>query len=338
MGDLIAAAALAGLLFTPITRLSELAAQYQQASASFGRLGEILDYPLTGSPRAGETSAIKISQTLDGCIEFDHVGFHYVSDRPVLDDISLRIEPGTKVAIVGPTGSGKTTLMNLLLRFYEPTCGQIRLDGEPLGDYSVACLRQHIGVVPQEAAIFRGTLAENIRYGTPQATAGEIEAAAKAALVHDLALALPRQYDTLVGEGGHPLSQGERQRIALARLFCKNPSVVVLDEATSSLDRVSESLVQEALNRLLAGRTTFVIAHRLATVLGADQILVMDQGRIVQAGTHAELVADDRGLYRRLYDCQFAPHAGQPSGPGPRLPDPCSPALAFPANLEPTAA
>jgi ABC-type multidrug transport system fused ATPase/permease subunit len=336
-GDLIAASALAGLLFTPITRLSELAASYQQAAASFTRLSEILDHPLTAQLSSASTGAPgSLGLTPAGRIEFDRVDFHYVSDRPVLKEVSLQIEPGTKVAIIGPTGSGKTTLMNLLLRFYEPIRGEIRIDGQPLASLSVASLRQHLGIVPQEAVIFRGTLADNIRYGTPHASLAEVEGAASAALVHELALDLPQQYDTLVGEGGHALSQGQRQRIALARLFCKNPSIVVLDEATSSLDRPNEVLVQQALDRLLAGRTTFIIAHRLATVLGADKIVVMDDGRIVQAGTHEELLADEQGLYRQLYDCQFAPAAGQRTGPGPRTPDPAPTAEA--AYLEPNAA
>jgi ABC-type multidrug transport system fused ATPase/permease subunit len=331
IGDLVAASALAGLLFTPITRLSELAAVYQHASASFARLSEILDYPLPVAPQglaADLTNAVVAP--LAGAIEFDAVSFHYVADRPILHDVSLRIEPGSKVAVVGPTGSGKTTLMNLLLRFYDPSEGDIRLDGRSLADFPITSLREHIGVVPQDAVIFRGTLDDNIRYGAPGAGQGEVEAAASAALIHGLAVELPGGYGTLIGEGGHPLSQGEKQRIALARLFCKNPSVVVLDEATSSLDHTSEALVREALDRLLAGRTTFVIAHRLATVLSADKIVVLDEGRIAQIGTHAELVADENGLYRRLYDCQFAPPAGRPVGPRPRVPDPRNPAEALP--------
>jgi subfamily B ATP-binding cassette protein MsbA len=336
-GELIAASALAGMLFTPITRLSELATVYQQASASLGRLGEILDCPLAAAPAGvhlfdAESAPPGATPAVAGCVEFDKVSFHYDSDRPVIRNVSLAIEPGSKVAIVGPTGSGKSTLMNLLLRFYDPTAGEIRLDGRPLGELAATDLREHLGAVPQEAIVFRGTLADNIRYGTPHATDEEVAAAARAALVDELARELPQRYDTLVGEGGHPLSQGERQRIAIARLFCKNPSVVVLDEATSSLDRASEALVQEALDRLLARRTTLIIAHRLSTIQSADQIVVMDQGRVVQVGTHAQLLAQEGGMYRMLHDCQFGAAGGQSSRP--RLAQP----LAAPDQLEPVPA
>lgn len=331
IGELIAASALGGLLFTPVTRLSELASTFQQAKASFSRLGEILDCPLpaTECPPREATSGPPAGE-----IEFKNVDFHYHAERPVLCNVSLRIEPGTRLAIVGPTGSGKTTLTNLLLRFYEPTSGCVLLDGRPIANLSVADLRGQIGVVPQEPVVFRRTLAENICYGTPGAGPTEIEAAARAALVHDLARSLPQGYDTLIGEGGHPLSLGERQRIVLARLFCKNPSVVILDEATSSLDRASETLVQQALDHLLAGRTTLIIAHRLATVLGADRIMVMDRGRIVQSGTHSELLADATGLYRRLYDLQFAFSEPAPGPTAPKSPVASSPILA-PLRLDP---
>ena len=311
-GELIAATAMAALIFAPITRLSELAGAYQQAATSLGRLGEILDFPDSQDGlRQGSELVVCGPRPLvavlgAGSIEFDRVEFHYAADRPVLRDVSLRVESGSRVAIVGPTGSGKTTLLNLLLRFYEPTRGEIRLNGQPLGECSDAELRHQIGLVPQEAVVFRGTLAENIRYGTPDASQAAVEAAGRAARIEDLARGLPQGYETLVGEGGHPLSQGQRQRIALARLFCKNPGIVVLDEATSSLDRTSEIEVQQAMETLLAGRTTLVIAHRLATVRDADQIVVMDQGRIVQAGTHVELMVDRGGCYRRMFDSQFA--------------------------------
>ena len=333
LGGLIAASAMAGLLFAPITRLAELATQFQHARASFVRLGEILDFPL---PPTDLTSARSAVDDSSGVVRFEAVGFQYQPGQPVLKRVRLEIPAGQRVAIVGPTGSGKTTLINLLLRFYEPTSGCIRLGGRRLDEIPLAALRDTIGLVPQDPVVFRGTLADNIRYGMPHATDDQVEAAARAALVHDLALSLPQQYDTLVGEGGHPLSQGERQRIAIARLFCKNPAIVVLDEATSSLDAASEALVQRALDRLLAGRTTFVIAHRLGTVQAADRILVMDGGQIVQDGPHYELLTDEEGLYRRLYEAQFG-RQEHPGTPGPQLPNSPQPLDAEP-HLEPAAA
>ena len=220
-------------------------------------------------------------------------------------DIRLRIEPGMKVALVGPTGCGKSTLVNLLLRFYEPTWGEIRIDGLPIRNVSVADLRRQIGVVPQEPVLFRQTVAENIRYGIPGASDSQVEAAARAALVHDFVRRLPRGYDTMIGEGGHRLSQGERQRIAIARAFCKDPAIVVLDEPTSSLDSDSELLIRTALTDLVAGRTSLVIAHRLATIQDANRIVVIDGGQIVQVGVHAELRADAGGLYHQLCQRQF---------------------------------
>jgi len=294
--ELIVAAGLAALAFGPLSRVSELATLYQQAAASLSRVGEILDYPLPSAlaAAAGHHSPVA------GRVQFDRVSFAYLPGQPVLCDISLAIEPGTKVAIVGPSGSGKTTLVNLLLRFYEPTGGRISLDGRALAEFSDEQLRRDLGVVSQEPVVFRGTLADNLRYGMPEATLPQIQAAARGALVDQFAEQLPHGYETLVGEGGHPLSQGQRQRIAIARLLCKDPSVVILDEATSSLDPSSELLVQGALASLLAGRTTITIAHRLQTVQSADLIVVMDGGRIVQTGTHAELLADEGGLYFRL--------------------------------------
>jgi subfamily B ATP-binding cassette protein MsbA len=336
-GEVIAASALAGLLFAPIVRLSELATLFEHASASLSRLSEILDAPAV--PAAGNTDqpSTHTSKLMEcsGLIEFDAVDFDYQAGQPVLRDVSLRIEPGTRVAVVGPTGSGKSTLMNLLLRFYGPTRGEIRLGSRPLSGIPTAELRNQLGLVPQDAIVFRDSLATNIGYGSPNATNAEILAAAQAAAVEEFAAALPRQYQTLVGEGGYPLSQGQRQRIAIARVFCKNPAVVILDEATSSLDRASERLVEQALDRLLAGRTTFIIAHRLATVVNADLIVVLNQGRIVQTGTHAELLADKGGLYRRLYDSQFGDvhqpplgnpgrdrDIGRPVGRPARIPEP----------------
>jgi len=210
-----------------------------------------------------------------------------------------------KIALVGPTGCGKSTLMNLLLRFYDPSWGEIRLDGRPIRRLTLADLRRQVGIVPQDAVIFRQSLAENIRYGAPNADDRCVLTAARAALVHGFASRLPRGYDTIVGEGGHKLSQGERQRVAIARALCKDPALILLDEATSSLDTSGEMLIQAALANLLRDRTAFIIAHRLATVIDADQIIVMDGGLIVQMGTHAELVQEEDGMYRQLCLRQF---------------------------------
>ncbi len=300
-GEVVSAAALAGLLFGPIARLADLAAVFGQAAVSVDRLGEILDQ----APDVTEPAQPQPVGRPRGRVDFDHVAFGYVKGRTVLHDVRLAVEPGMKVALVGPTGCGKTTLVNLLLRFYDPTAGEIRLDGKRLDRLALADLRRQIGVVPQEAVVFRQSLADNIRYGNPDATDEQVESAGRAALVHPFATRLPEGYRTLVGEGGHKLSQGERQRVAIARAFCKDPALIVLDEATSSLDTPNEALIQSALRNLLLGRTAFVIAHRLSTVLDADRIVVLEAGRVVQAGTHAELFADPSGLYRRLCARQF---------------------------------
>jgi subfamily B ATP-binding cassette protein MsbA len=300
-GEVVSAGVLAGLLFGPIARLADLTAIFQQAAASLGRLGEILDL----RPDVAEPSNPVPLTAARGLVEFDRVHFHYLPGRPVLHDICLRIGPGMKVALVGPTGCGKTTLLNLLLRFYDPTQGEIRLDGIPLGRLALADLRRQIGVVPQESVLFRQTLADNIRYGVPDASPARVEAAARAALVHPFAAELPEGYDTVIGEGGFKLSHGQRQRVAIARALCKDPALVVLDEATSALDATSEAMIQAAMINLLRGRTAFVIAHRLGTVIDADAIIVIDRGRVVQMGRHAELFAQENELYRRLCMRQF---------------------------------
>jgi subfamily B ATP-binding cassette protein MsbA len=306
-GGVVSTAALAALIFGPIARLADLAYVFEQAGASVDRLGEILDLePDVREPSPGLAAALPAADgRARGLVEFDRVGFGYRPGEPVVWDIRLRAEPGTTVALVGPTGCGKSTLVNLLLRFYDPTWGQIRLDGVPLDQLPTSLLRRQIGVVLQDPVVFRLSLADNIRYGNPKATDEQVEQAARAALVHDFAIALPDGYNTLVGEGGHKLSQGERQRLAIARALCNDPALVVLDEATSSLDTAGEALIQQALANLLKGRTAFIIAHRLSTIVDADLIVVMEGGLIVQKGTHAELLARTDGLYRRLCARQF---------------------------------
>jgi ABC-type multidrug transport system fused ATPase/permease subunit len=306
-GGAVSTAAMAAMVFGPVARLADLAYVFEQTAASVDRLGEILDLaPDVSEP---EPSTIMVlpgrGGRACGVVEFDRVGFGYRHREPVIWDIRLRVKPGQKIALVGPTGCGKSTIVNLLVRFYDPTWGEIRLDGVPIHRMPTRTLRRQIGIVLQDPVVFRLSLADNIRYGANGADEQVVEAAARAALVHDFALSLPDGYTTIVGEGGQKLSQGERQRLAIARTLCKDPALVVLDEATSSLDTESESQIQSALANLLRGRTAFIIAHRLSTIVDADLIVVMDGGLIVQMGTHAELLADRDGLYRRLCIRQF---------------------------------
>jgi len=222
----------------------------------------------------------------------------------VLEHISFRAEPGHLVALVGPSGAGKTTLTYLIPRLYDPTAGRILIDGHDLRDVTLASLTAQIGMVTQETYLFHDTIRMNLQYAKADATQDEIENAARAANIHDFVMGLPDRYETIAGERGYRLSGGEKQRLALARVILKNPRILVLDEATSSLDSESEALIQEALKRVMAGRTCIVIAHRLSTILAADLILVIDQGQIIERGTHNELLMQ-AGLYARLYETQF---------------------------------
>jgi ATP-binding cassette, subfamily B, bacterial MsbA len=312
-GGVVSTAALAGLVFGPVARLADLGYVFEQTAASVDRLGEILDLETdVVEPEPSEALSLPgPGGRAHGEVEFDRVGFGYRSGEPVVWDVRLKVEPGMKVALVGPTGCGKSTLVNLLMRFYDPTWGEIRLDGVPIQRIATRGLRRQIGVVLQDPVVFRLSLADNIRYGAVEATDEMVEEAACAALVHEFASALPDGYATIVGEGGHKLSQGQRQRLAIARALCKDPALVILDEATSSLDTASEALIQAALANLLHGRTAFIIAHRLSTIVDADQIVVMDGGLIVQMGTHAQLLAERDGLYCRLCARQF----GEPTIP-----------------------
>jgi ATP-binding cassette subfamily B protein len=239
-------------------------------------------------------------------VDLQGVTFHYPS-RPKqasLQDITLSVKPGETVALVGPSGAGKSTVLQLLLRFYDTQQGVVSLDGVPVRDVSLAELRQRVGIVPQDSTVFSTSALENIRYGRPDASDEEVKAAAQAAFAHEFITALPEGYDTYLGERGVRLSGGQRQRISIARAMLKNPPLLLLDEATSALDAESERVVQQALEAAMADRTTIVIAHRLATVLKADRIVVLDGGRIVDIGTHHELVARG-GLYARLASMQF---------------------------------
>jgi ATP-binding cassette subfamily B protein len=243
-------------------------------------------------------------QTIKGQVTFQAVDFGYSPNEPVLKGLDLMIEPGEVVAIVGPTGAGKTTIINLLCRFYDPLAGSVLVDGIDLRDLAQSDYRQQIAVVLQDTFIFTGTIEANIRYGKPDATRAEVISAARAVGVHDYIVTLPQGYDTKVQERGSSLSAGQRQLIAFARALIRNPRILVLDEATSSIDTKTEHELQQALSRLLVGRTSFIIAHRLSTIKQADRIVVIHNGRIAEMGKHDELIAKD-GIYAGLYECQF---------------------------------
>jgi ATP-binding cassette, subfamily B, bacterial MsbA len=274
----------------------------QEALGATQRLFEILDT----QPDVRDAPGAQILPRVDGRIELEHVTFAYRDNpvTPILYDVSLIVQPGEMLALVGPSGAGKTTLVNLIPRFFDATSGSVCIDGRDVRSITLASLRSQIGLVPQETLLFGGTVRENILYGKDAASAEAMTAAARAANAHDFISQLPKGYDTIVGERGVKLSGGQRQRIAIARAILKDPRVLLLDEATSSLDSESEGLVQEALERLMEGRTSIVIAHRLSTVQNANRIAVLDAGQIVDLGTHAELLARD-GLYARLYHMQF---------------------------------
>jgi len=288
-------------LYGPVGALANLQVNVVGSLALFQRLFEYLDLPIEIADRPG---ALQL-ETVRGAVVFEDVSFTYASgDRPALGALSFAIEPGQLVALVGPSGAGKTTVTALLPRFYEPQRGIIRIDGHDIRDLALESLGRQMGMVFQDTFLFHASIRDNLLYARPEATQAEIEAAARAAHIHDFILTLPEGYDTLVGERGHRLSGGEKQRVAIARVILKNPRVLILDEATSNLDSESEQLIQAALKPLFAGRTSIVIAHRLSTILAADQILVLAEGRLVEQGTHYELLGRS-GLYASLYRRQF---------------------------------
>jgi subfamily B ATP-binding cassette protein MsbA len=287
-------------LAKPVKAMGENIARLQKSLVSAGLIFEMLDLP--EEQMNGGTEPARISAA---SLEFQDVHFAYHDDIPALSGISFSVRGGENIALVGPSGSGKTTLINLIPRFYEVTSGKILIDGQDTRRMRLADLRSHIALVPQEVTLFAGTIADNIRYGRLEADRQEIEDAARAANADRFIRNLEHGYETEVGERGIQLSGGERQRIAIARAILRNPRILLLDEATSALDSESELAVQEALDRLMKGRTSFIIAHRLSTVFRCDRIIVMDRGEIVEQGTHEELLRKDSGLYKRLYSLQF---------------------------------
>lgn len=304
-GNLTSGALIAFLIYVvnlsnPVKRLSRVYGNIQRSLAAAERVFEILDTEpdIKDMPGAVDLPAV------EGHVALQQVSFAYSSGQYALREVSLEVKPGQTVAIVGPSGAGKTTIANLLPRFYEVTEGRILVDGKDIRTVTMQSLRQQIGIVPQETVLFNGTVYDNILYGRLDATEAEVVAAAKAANAHSFIDKMPDKYQTQIGERGAKLSGGQRQRISIARAILKDPRILVLDEATSALDTESEKLVQQALDKLMIGRTSFVIAHRLSTVQRADMIVVLDKGRIVEQGTHSELLASG-GLYSTLYQVQF---------------------------------
>ena len=304
-GDITAGALVAFLTYAvnianPIKRLTKVAASIQQALAAGDRVFGVLDLPeaIQEEPNAKALPPVK------GKVEFDNVKFSYNPDEEVLNGLTFTVNPGEVTAIVGPSGAGKSTIASLLPRFYDVTGGDIRIDGYSIKNLTLDSLRGQVGIVPQETMLFNGSVYDNILYGRLDATEEEVYAAAKAANADEFIRQLPQGYETQLGDRGVNISGGQRQRIAIARAILKNPRILILDEATSALDTESERVVQEALDRLMIGRTSFVIAHRLSTIKNADKILVLEHGALVEAGTHDELIAQN-GLYAHLYQIQY---------------------------------
>ena len=332
VGTIVMFSTLVGQLFAPLSGLSNARVEFATALVSFERVFEVLDLRQEITEKE---DAISITQ-IRGAVSFEAVDFRYQTDQPqglehvrrfrpwdpaepvpptkdqaapsrrnALTQVSFQIEPGELVALVGPSGAGKTTVSYLVPRLYDVTSGAVRIDGHDVRDLTLDTLARGSGIVTQETYLFHDTVASNLRYARPEATASELEEACRTANIHELIESLPRGYDTIVGERGYRLSGGEKQRVALARVILKDARILILDEATSHLDAQSEALIQSALDRVMAGRTSLVIAHRLSTILAADRILVLDGGRLVEEGTHAELVRSG-GLYASLYLTQFA--------------------------------
>ena len=301
VGDMVAYMLFINMFVNPIKKLIQFVEMFQNAITGYVRFQELMNV----KPEQDEKGAIELKD-VRGEIVFDDVTFHYDENKEVLSHISLTFPQGKMVAIVGPSGGGKTTLCHLIPRFYEISGGSILVDGHDIRDVTRASLRRQIGIVQQDVFLFTGTIFDNIAYGKLGASREEVYEAAKKANIHDYIMSLPDGYDTFVGERGVKLSGGQKQRISIARVFLKNPPILVLDEATSALDNVTENYIQDSLDELCKNRTTIVVAHRLSTIKNADEIIVMDRDGIEERGTHEELLARGNGIYKELYEAQFA--------------------------------
>ncbi len=307
VGSLVAVSLYLGPLYLPVQRFSELNVVFSNSMAALDRIFAIIDE----SPEVQDKPGALALETVEGKVVFDQVCFSYPNHAPeqeqarILDNIHFTVEPGQRVALVGPSGAGKSTLVALIPRFYDVRCGAVLVDGHDVRDLQVNSLRKHIGVVMQDAILFSGTIEENLRYGKPDASHQEILAACQAANALDFIMGFPGGFQSEVGEGGAFLSGGQKQRLTIARAFLKNPKILLLDEATAALDAEAERLVKEALQHLMEGRTTFIIAHRLSTIVNADKIFVLQDGKIIEEGTHTDLLRLG-GLYHHLYSQQFA--------------------------------